>query len=244
MQSKDLWVETKFVKTAHGYTASPDLNQVAMGSRLIATIQAKTYNQMISRYAQGFLLDLGCGHVPLYGMYRERIIDNICVDWQNTLHKNPYLDYEMDLNQPISFKSETFDTILITDVLEHLAKPELLFSEMARLLKPGGKILLTVPFFYWIHEYPHDYFRYTESALKMFCENHNLTIVELQPYGGAPEIILDIISKNIIKFPFLVSLCVAIGKLFVDFPPGIKLSIKTAKHFPLGYCLVAQKPAL
>jgi SAM-dependent methyltransferase len=241
MKNKELWMETKFVKTKQGYMPSRDIKQLGIGSRFIASIQLKVYEKIIKQHARGLLLDLGCGNVPLYEVYKENVSDNICVDWENTLHKNPYLDYQIDLNDKLPLESEQFDTILATDLLEHIAKPDLLISEMTRLLKPSGKIILTVPFFYWLHEKPHDYFRYTEFALKRFCKNNNLTIVSLQAYGGAREIILDIVAKKLAFSKTASKLHLFFSKLFIHSAFGKKVSSRTSQDFPLGYCLVAQK---
>ncbi|MDJ0677983.1 MAG: class I SAM-dependent methyltransferase [Calothrix sp. MO_167.B42] len=246
MKNKNLWTETKFVKTERGYQPSTNPEYVGYGSLFIASMQSQVYEKIINQHARGILLDLGCGNVPLYDMYKDKVIDNICVDWGNSLHKNSYLDYEFDLNAEIPLKSEQFDTILITDVLEHIANPNKLMSEVARLLKPSGKIILTVPFLYWLHEQPYDYFRYTAFALNMFCQTNNLTVVELEPYGGAPEVILDIIAKHISflqkKSAFASQIHLFLSRTLMSSSFVQKLSSKTAKIFPLGYYLIASKP--
>ncbi|WP_414584601.1 methyltransferase domain-containing protein [Scytonema sp. PCC 10023] len=245
MQNKNLWTETKFIKTAQGYKASNDAKNVIISSQIIVNIQGKIYEKIIGQHARGLLLDLGCGNVPLYGIYKDQVVDNICVDWGNTLHKNPYLDYEFDLNSTIPFESEKFDTILLTDVLEHIAKPELLMNEMTRLLKPNGKIILTVPFFYWLHEQPHDYFRYTEFALRMFCKTNDLAVIELEPYGGALEVVLDIIAKQLIQFSTLAcKIHSNFSSALINSPIGQRILSKTSNNFPLGYYLIAQKLSL
>ena len=71
----------------------------------------------------------------------------------------------------------------------------------ARLLKPDGKLILGVPFLYWLHEEPHDYYRYTEFALDRFCQLSGLRLVELTPYGGLPEVFIDMSSKCLALFP-------------------------------------------
>lgn len=242
MQNKNLWTETKFINTPQGYKASKDPKNVSISSRIIANIQGRVYEKIIKKHASGLLLDLGCGNVPLYGMYKDQIIDNICIDWGNSLHKNVFLDLETDLNTKIPLDSEQFDTILITDVLEHIGKPELLMSEMTRLLKPNGKLILTVPFLYWLHEQPHDYFRYTEFALQMFCQENDLLIIELAPYGGALEVILDILAKQLIRVSDQVCIMYSILSLtLIESALGQKISLKMTKNFPIGYYLVAQK---
>jgi SAM-dependent methyltransferase len=241
MKNKDLWVETKFIKMRNGYKSSTDLRFASHGSRFVMSIQARVYHKLIKEHAKGILLDLGCGNVPLYGMYKEYIKDNICIDWGNSIHQNKFIDYEFNLNNEIPLDSEQFDTILVTDVLEHIQNPDLLMSEISRLLKPSGKLILTVPFFYWIHETPHDYFRYTEYALKMLCEKNSLKAVELETYGGVPEIMFDISSKvTAHHLPFF-SIVQFIGNLLINTQLVKKVSSKTANMFPFGYYLVAQK---
>jgi SAM-dependent methyltransferase len=243
MQNKHLWKPSKFVLTAGGCKASKDPGEVARGSRFTVDILAKVYESAIKRHASGVLLDLGCGHAPLYEMYKDYVSDNICADWENTTHKSPFLDHSFDLNHGIPLPDEMFDTILVTDVLEHVWNPELLWREMARVLKPRGKIILGVPFFYWLHEEPHDYYRFTKYRLQMFCEQNSLAVVSLEPHGGAPEIILDIIAKNL-AFSKTLSAChFFLCNVFAKSKIGKKISAATAQTFPLFYCVVAQKLA-
>ena len=149
-----------------------------------------------------------------------------------------------DLNRPLPFAEASFDTVLLTDVLEHIARPEQLIAESARVLRPGGKVIVTVPFFYWIHEEPHDYYRYTEHALARFCDEAGLDVLSLEPYGGLPEICMDLMVKNI---AFSKLLTRALARMFGFFSrhwPARNISRKTARVFPLGYCLVAGRPDL
>lgn len=239
--NKEKWTETKFITTDQGYSLSKDPKQVLIGSRFVASIQLKAYQELIETHAGGLLLDLGCGNVPLYCMYKRLVSDNICVDWGGSLHSNPYLDHEININHGIPLADNTFDTVLMTDVLEHISNPELVMSEIARVLKLDGKLILTVPFFYWLHEKPYDYFRYTEFSLKMFCEKNDLKILSLRPYGGALEVILDITAKQVARFSFISTLHLGLSKFLIGSRLGKRLAEKTSKNFPMGYCLVAQK---
>ena len=241
MINKDLWRETKFIKSSKGYDLSMDPKQVIIGSRFIASIQVRVYQSLIEKYASGVLLDLGCGNVPLYHMYKDLTTDNVCVDWCDSLHKNIYLDHVANINDGIPLGDSLFDTVLMTDVLEHISNPNLVMGEISRVLKPKGKLILTVPFFYWLHEIPYDYFRYTEFSLKMFCEKNELNILQLDTYGGALEIILDIIAKQIAGSSALSSVHFKLSKALIRSKIGSRISDKTSKKFPLGYCLVAEK---
>ena len=157
----------------------------------------KLLPNVVKGHCRGRLLDLGCGKVPFYALYREYVSEIICVDWSNSLHGNGHVDAECDLTKDLPFANASFDSIILSDVLEHIPTPERLWGEMARLLRPGGNLLLSVPFFYWLHEEPHDYYRYTKYALRRFAEATGFDILLIKELGGAPEIMVDILSKFI-----------------------------------------------
>lgn len=240
MKNKQLWKPTKFIKRKNNFIVTKNSKDLGIGSRFIAGIQCKVYEKMIKENAFGLLLDLGCGNVPLYEMYKDYVADNICVDWIDTFHKNQHLDYVFNLNQGIPLDTK-FDSILMTDTLEHIANPDQLFFDISRLLKPSGKLILTVPFLYWIHEEPYDYYRFTKYKLKMLCEQNKLKVISIYPYGGSLEIILDIVAKHIASFKILSAIHLFFSNILVNSFVGKILRFRTSEKFPLGYCLVALK---
>jgi SAM-dependent methyltransferase len=247
MKNQHLWRPSKFVVKKGRLVGSRNPKEIGLSSRLFADIVADLYATHLPDHCTGHLLDLGCGKVPLYGTYKDCITNATCVDWGSTPHKSNYLDYEFDLTQPLPLPDNQFDTILLSDVLEHIPNPEALWKEITRLLKPGGKFLMDVPFYYQIHEAPYDYYRYTEFALRRFAAVSSMKIILLQPIGGVPEIVADLVAKNVKKLPLMGKyLCIGMQygcQHFVKTWLGAKCSQKTAKKFPLGYFLVAQKSA-
>ena len=239
------WRPTKYVQTEGGLRASRDPARVAIESRLIADVAAAHYERALRQHASGELLDLGCGNVPLFASYRDLITRSVCADWLNTLHKNDLLDVVVDLTQKLPFSDSSFDTVLLTDVLEHIAEPMQLVREVARVMRAGGKGIFGVPFLYWLHEEPHDYYRYTRFALQRFCEQSSLTVLELYAYGGLPEVMVDLASKGLGAMPGAIASLKrpvqSIGAGICRLPLGKKLSKWTAEQFPLGYILVARK---
>lgn len=247
MNHRDQWRPSKYVYQRGKLKASRDRKEVGVASRLIVDAVAARYDQALKQHAAGKLLDLGCGKVPLYEAYRGHVTDNICVDWENTPHKNEYLDLQCDLTATLPFADGEFDTIILSDVLEHLPQPEKLWKEISRLLSANGKILMNVPFYYWIHEQPYDYYRYTRFALQRFVQEAGLTLLQLETVGGSPEILADLLAKHVQFVPLIgPSLAILIQSatgLFVRTSFGKKISTKTSEWFPLGYFLVAQKKA-
>lgn len=245
MQNIDKWQPTKFIYKNGKLKCSRDTKNVSISSRLAADLVADFYGKIIPENVKGRLLDLGCGKVPFYNAYKPYVSENICVDWGNTLHKNIYLDYECDLNQKLFFENNEFDTIILSDVLEHIREPELLFGEMSRILKKDGKLILNVPFYYWIHEHPHDYYRYTKYALENFAIKSNFKIELIRPIGGAPEVIADILSKNIVNIsligPILAKAIQSFTWFFINTAFGKRRSISTSENFPFGYFMILKK---
>ena len=91
-----------------------------------------------------------------------------------------YIGYLHDM--PI--EDNIFDAILCTQVLEHLEFPRESVKEMYRVLKPGGKVYMTVPMAQDEHQTPYDFFRYTSYGLKSICEHAGLKNVKVTPFGG------------------------------------------------------------
>lgn len=248
MKNRDKWMPSKYVYRNKRLRASKDPKEVGIGSRLMVDLIAQCYERHLQHHARGRLLDLGCGNAPLFCAYRDYISDNICVDWANTLHQNGYVDFECDLTKALPFRDKEFDTIILSDVLEHIPRPEGLWSEMVRILAYDGKIIMNVPFYYWLHEIPHDYYRYTEFALRRFAETSGLNVIELSSIGGAPEIMTDIFAKNILRVPKIGPLLATFAQSatlsLIGTTVGTKISQSTMSSFPFGYFMIAHKSDL
>jgi hypothetical protein len=117
---------------------------------------------------------------------------------------------------------------------------------MARILRSGGTLIIGVPFFYWIHEAPHDYHRFTEFALKRMLALSGLRVEDLQAYGGLPEILCDLTIKALGHLPRPLSVILrpltTAMSLLDSLWPARQISERSRGAFPLGYLVVAQKP--
>lgn len=245
MKNENLWEPTKYVFRNNKLIASRKIDEVRVGSRLMADLVADHYEKKLPLHARGDLLDLGCGQVPLYATYRPHVDSITCVDWVKSPHKIDYIDMSCDLSRPLPINSNQFDTIILSDVLEHIPEPKFLMSELFRILKPKGILFLNVPFYYCIHEAPHDYFRYTKHALEYFLEENDFESLEITPIGGSVEVISDILSKHLQFIPMLgkplSSFFQAIARIFSKTQLGIKVKNITSENFPFGYFVIAKK---
>lgn len=112
----------------------------------------------ISKYAtDGRILDVGSGGSSYHRFFPNRLTVDI------DPARKP--DIVADAHA-LPFKDDEFPFVLCTEVLEHTKHPEVVASELMRVLRPGGTLVLTTRFIYPIHDGPEDYFRFTKYGLR------------------------------------------------------------------------------
>ena len=241
MKNTDKWKPSKAIQDIDGnWVLNP--GGVGRGSRHVASLQVPEYARVISRYARGSLLDCGAGKVPFYGVYKDLVSEITCTDWGSSRHDLQHIDKEVDLSRQLPFDESSMDTILLTDVLEHLSNPQMVLCECERILRSNGHVLIFVPFLYWLHEQPHDYFRYTEHALAHLIETSGLVSVEIYPYGGGSDVLIDMGNKIFRDHKLLLAMHKLWWKLLKVIGTERKIKKSKTRKFPLGYVAVAKKP--
>lgn len=245
MRNELKWQPSRFRMRKQKLRITKDAKELAISSRLTASLALECYNNWIPRVCRGSLLDLGCGKVPFYELYRLYADDIFCVDWEGSAHGTDHVDRHCDLTKPLPLDDDSFDSIICSSVLEHLPDPTLAFREIERILRPSGFLLLNVPFMYWLHEVPHDYYRYTEFALRDFANRSGLIVQHLEPLGGAPCVLVDVFSKMVVNFPVVgrvtANLVQAVGLSVFATTAGKKLLSKCKTTMPSGYFVILQK---
>jgi SAM-dependent methyltransferase len=143
----------------------------------------------VAPLAKGRLLDVGCGQKPYEEIFAPFVQEYIGIEHEATFAqtqasahaKQPDFTYD---GVTLPFENCSFDTVLNVQVLEHTPHPLTLMKEMARVLKPGGRLILSAPFQFRMHEQPHDYFRYTRFGLESLCKEVGLTVESTHAQGS------------------------------------------------------------
>lgn len=115
-------------------------------------------------------LEIGAKNRP----YRELFPNTIAGDIAYT----PAINLQLDAHA-LPFSDASFSMILCTEVLEHCMNPHQVIAEFYRILKPGGKLILTTRFIFPLHDVPYDYFRFTKYGLRMLCSRFaDVSVIE------------------------------------------------------------------
>ena len=150
---------------------------------LIHRIVDKEIELAIKSYAQGKLLDIGCGTKPYKELTKPYVTEHIGLDREDTPHNKENIDIFAEADN-IPLPDNSFNTILATSVLEHVELPDKAISEMYRVLKKEGYCIIATPFMWLLHEAPRDFYRYSKFGLKYLLEKNGFEVVSLKPITG------------------------------------------------------------
>jgi SAM-dependent methyltransferase len=151
----------------------------------------------VSGEMTGRLLDVGCGSKPYQPFFPEADYVGLDIDTE-VARKRGVADhfYNGDI---FPFETSSFDSVLCNQVLEHVFNPDDFLNEVNRVLKPSGKLLLTVPFVWDEHEQPYDYARYSSFGLRSLLEKHGFSIVKHEKLGGDATILFQLTNAYLYK---------------------------------------------
>ncbi len=139
-----------------------------------------------------FILDFWAWESPYKSIlnYEKYITLDIEKSWHsNTKNEiNYYYDWKS-----IPFDDNTFDSIISTEVFEHIPNLWEILLELNRILKPNWKMYITIPFSWEEHEVPYDFTRYTQFWIIHILERSWFKIINLEKSWNYIEVIFQFI---------------------------------------------------
>lgn len=204
---------------------------------------------------RGKVLDVGCGEMP-FRAYLSPKVQYQGLDVAEAvsfgMRDHPDIVHFDGVNIP--FPDQSWDGIICTEVLEHTVDPEALIAEMYRVLRPGGTILITVPFAARVHHAPHDYQRFTRFRLaRMLSDFESCEIFER---GNDLAVIankLIVLNLRLLTAPRRINLLWTLPIVLLVLGPLTALALVLAhlsmglglgsKDDPLGYGCIGRKKA-
>jgi ubiquinone/menaquinone biosynthesis C-methylase UbiE len=152
-------------------------------SWLVLRLCRQWVTRALADYASGRLLDVGCGAQPYRTEQAEHAARCLGLEADRSRYvETPPTVWGSALDLP--FGERTFDTVFSSQVLEHVPEPARMLREMARVLRPGGCLIVTAPHIWGLHEEPHDYFRFTRFGLAHLARGAGTEPVCVQAMAG------------------------------------------------------------
>lgn len=179
---------------------------------------------------RGELLDVGCGSQPYRQLFNVRSYVGLDIDSECARSLKVADDFYDGTRFP--YDDVRFDSILCSQVLEHVFNPDVFVREICRVLKPGGKLLLTVPFVWDEHEQPYDFARYSSFGLKALLERNGFRVLGQRKLLADASIFCQMFNAYVFKaWRTRISFINILLTFFVMFPVTL-LGIVAARVLP------------
>ena len=128
---------------------------------------------------QGNILDFGCGSKPYESLFTNaKSYIGVDIEISGHCHKESKVDYFFD-GKTLPFPDNYFDSVVSFEVFEHVFNIDEMVSEIRRVLKPNGQLLISIPFAWEEHEIPYDFARYTSHGIKNILEANKFESVKI-----------------------------------------------------------------
>ncbi len=188
------------------------------------------------------VLDAGAGEGQYANWFRRQRYVGVDLGVGGPSWNYTRLDCVADLSA-LPFAGQTFDACLNIVTLEHVREPAQVLAELARVVRPGGRLLLVVPQDWEVHQAPHDYYRYTRHGILHLLEKAGFAGADVRPSGGYFRLLSRRLLNGLQFFP---GVSVVLAALLLV-PPALLLpwldGLDKRRDFTLGYLCLAQKPS-
>ena len=135
-----------------------------------------------ARFARGRLLDVGCGQRRFEHYFTvDRYLG---LEYPTTFGPDHRGIDVFGTALSLPFGDATFDTVASFETLEHVTDSRAMIAELRRVVRPGGAVIVSVPFLWGEHCQPHDYFRFTGFGLRQLFSSGGLDVVHCERVGG------------------------------------------------------------
>lgn len=218
--------------------------------RRLAAVEARIERELerfaASLPAQAAVLDAGCGEGRHRGCFTHARYIGVDLSIGDARWNYRGIDAVADL-AALPFRDAAFDAAVNVVVLEHTRRPDRVVAELARVLRPAGRLLLVAPQCWEVHQAPNDFFRFTRHGLALLFAGAGLQAARIEPIGGYFTLLARRLMNGLNFFQG--------GLRWLFFPPAAAVGLvcglllpaldrlDAERNFTLGYVCLVEKRA-
>lgn len=240
----DTCIETNF-RTKVQHARANTLRVLIDLASGLSLFRALFYQHLQTIRLKGRVLDIGGKNISS-GYFARFRSSAMCEIVSTDLNNAPGV-VQLDVERPFPIADDEFDFVLAFNLFEHVFFHTLAPSEVRRILRPNGRVIVCVPFLHEYHPDPNDYYRYTAPALERIWTTCGLRCESIHALGEglltfaftkAARLIFPLPIYRAIA-PVLYLIMLPIDRLIALRPRVDDLAVPA--RFPLGYIAVFTK---
>jgi len=213
----------------------------------------KRFKKLIENENKVKILDVGCGFKPWALLFDERRFFYIGVDFETKSSADIIASAE-----ELPFPTNHFDALIYSEVLEHVGDLDKALEEMRRVVKKGGLVFISSPFFFYEHAVPYDFRRSTRYAYERYFQNEIILLKASNGIFANPFLMFNLACEvtPLRKLPILSHLFYSLNNLLAllteclsrliisllkFLSPNktfVEKAVRSIYSFPLGYALL------
>ena len=206
------------------------------------TLISRNTEKYLNKHLKGNVLEIGSGKNYLKNNFNKKYDNWILSDFN--LRSNT-IDIQGD-GQCLPFKDGVFDCVISIDVLEHVPYPEKMIKEIQRVLKRNGTLILSTPWFFYLHEEPYNFFHFSKFGLNRLMEDNNLRVISNKPIAGVIStfgLLITILITKLFSFSKHILFMFLVMNKYIQCYLFIPLDnlIDKNKKFAQGHIIVSKK---
>ena len=204
----------------------------------------RTLDPLLERCVRGRTLDAGAGrltYTPRLARYASEVVS------LDRYRIREGLSVISEIGS-LPFRSESFDTIFCSQVLEHVPEPRRVLFEFSRILREGGHLVVSVPHLAYLHNEPHDYYRYTQFGLEHLVQEAGFVVEEMRWSGGLLSFLGHLPSTLAVNLawgiPLLFPAVFTLNRLWSRCLAALEAQDRKQRRFALNLAMVCRRSAL
>lgn len=195
-----------FIETSYKLNLKGLKNLIQLTYKNKSPIRIFHNNFLSNININGKVIDIGSGNHNSY--FNNLKLDNTEIFYADGVVSDKPNFIKVDLEKNLNIKSESFENVILFNVLEHIVNHKNLIKEIHRITKKNGKLELFVPFMHMYHPDPKDIFRPTHEYLEMILKDVGFEtktyLIGVGPFSVCSEILLKYVKIKFLKIFFFI----------------------------------------